>query len=270
MRAKKWEMLAEDGHGLDVVAIEVGVKGLERPVVLLSCYRHQEYDPLLAVEALRGLLTHDRNMVVGGDLNIHTRIFGAKRDRRGGEALRHLIEEATEGGGGCLNSGHPTWVGHVGELRERHHSHIDGTFYVVNKEEHFVCEGWSTDGQGNSDHMRIVFTVKAGDTQQQPKANPSEPTDKAQVQMYHVRRKNVTTANLAKFTEVTEGLAEGMTGQSIEEVAIAIRIVGEKLDMIRRWKGPKEGMGKKWEYGWSPECDEGEGVGEEGSERGPG
>ena len=98
---------------LDAAAVEITGMTLPGPILFVSVYRDQSRDTMDLVDYLRDLLFQfpNGNVVVGGDFNMKSKALGAPVDGRGGEELRLLVEELQEEGGGCSNTGKPTWLG---------------------------------------------------------------------------------------------------------------------------------------------------------------
>ena len=261
----KWtRRVGVDGAQLDAAAVEIAGMTLPGPILFVSIYRDQLRDTMDLVDYLRDLLFQfpNGNVVVGGDFNMKSKALGAPVDGRGGEELRLLVEELQEEGGGCANTGKPTWLGRPTDPRGLAPTHIDGTLFSSSDESPIEVTDWDTGDQAHSDHASITFTVRSTLDQAQRSTKQGDMGATPPSNWFQFRRKACTPEALARFSTCAEALAMGTQGGLHLETprAFASRVLGElqcaasHTGLIRPWQA-RPRLGNHALYGWNDVCE---------------
>ena len=269
---EEWRRLSgEDGSGLDAVAVDIaGVPGHQGAVLAISVYRDQRDSPHLLVEYLREVLLQvpAKNVVVGGDFNIHSTAVGGQRNGPAGAELAALIEQLEEAGGGCANTGEATWKGRPCAAGTRKESHIDATLYSTDATNRISILEWEVGAQETSDHVPISFKIKS---ERNSPDSPDEPKEQGQQSTVpsnwcRLIRANCTPDRLATMTAhaeksarsrkgAREPIATGAEGavdlanRVLEEIQEAAKAAG----IIKGWTSQKQRT-THVVYAWTAEC----------------
>ncbi len=262
---EKWyRQVGVNGAALDAVAVEVVGMGLKHPVLMVSVYRDQSQNILEGVNFLRTLLLEFPGVstVVGGDFNVHAEAFGAAPKPDGIRSdLDFLVDDLMDNGGGCANTGQPTWLGHPTTTKTITPSHIDGTIFISNNVHPIEIRDWRVGSQEHSDHVTIHFTVsEVGDPGNLEGGSCDGATPP--LNWFQFNRKALSEDMAARFSVSTEALARGEQGGLHLEsaTAFASRVLGEiqsaalSAGLIKPWK-PRPKKDSHLLFGWTEACE---------------
>ena len=266
---EKWRRLTGEGAGFDATAVDLaGIPGCNGAVLMISIYRDQKESPQLLIEYLQEVLLQvpSVNVIVGGDLNIHSKALGGQRTGPGGIELAELIGQLQDAGGGCANTGIATWKGRPREAGSRAESSIDATMYSSEATNKIHILEWAGGDQETSDHVPIFFQINSSENQPPPKSATTGPDIQSTIPTDWARlvRSKCTPERLAimsLFAETTARTQTDRPGPAGDENAIvfASRVLGEiqaaakKAGIIKDWNSQRQ-RAEHTVYGWSEEC----------------
>ena len=114
----EYTLVSED---FDVSAALLTSPESDVAALVISVYRHCHGSPIALIAWLQEVLTTGppANVIIGGDFNIHSVKYGSQEYKPGGRDLDDLLGQLPEYGGGCLNTGSVTWMGHRSQADTR-------------------------------------------------------------------------------------------------------------------------------------------------------